>query len=502
MSVTRHQRFGSYAYDLGIYDQALWLISNGIHPYVTVRELHILGDHFTPILYLLAPIYWLENGTEFLLIFQTIALASGALPLYLLASRGAESRSIGLLAGITYLAYPALRGVNLFDFHPIALATPCVLFALDFAERRKAIPFSITSVILAMCKQEAALMAAALGVWYAIRWRQPRALSVAVAGAVWLLIALSAQARLSGSTESAYAELYSHYGHSTPEIVRTFLLQPWVPLGALSGEEQRRYLFLILAPLALLPICAPRILWLALIPLTLNLFSNRTAMREIDYQYTSLVTPVLFAAAATALAGTRPGRPRRVAACAWAACAFVAALSVVPRQQRAVVTLMAEGERPDLRQALATIPPAASVSATQSLVPHLAHRKGIYLFPNPFWPLVTGPSRQALRQQLGFDHPPLDEASFQNALRESDVEYLVLGYELNLRRGTFPLAASEHLPLLTEVLRSPAYGVVHTSGGLWILKRGADHIAGLKRLGLESAVTRGQFRAHVSRLLE
>ena len=59
-------------FDLAIFDQAVWLISRGETPFVTVRGLHILADHFSIILYLLAPLYWLAATPKTLLLAQTV----------------------------------------------------------------------------------------------------------------------------------------------------------------------------------------------------------------------------------------------------------------------------------------------------------------------------------------------------------------------------------------------------------------------------------------------
>jgi hypothetical protein len=56
-SVLRHESFHSTAFDLAIFDQAVYLISQGQTPFVTVRNLHILGDHAALILYPIALLY-------------------------------------------------------------------------------------------------------------------------------------------------------------------------------------------------------------------------------------------------------------------------------------------------------------------------------------------------------------------------------------------------------------------------------------------------------------
>jgi uncharacterized membrane protein len=498
MVLSRHRQFGSYAYDLGIYDQALWLISRGYRPYVTVRELHILGDHFTPILYPLAMLYRMPQPTANLLLFQTAALALGAWPLYRIGRRMPGSPGVGLLAAATYLLYPPLRGVNLFDFHPIALATPGVLFALDFAAERRMRPFLLACIWTLLCKQEAAAVVACLGLWYAARWKQPNALILMVGGAAWFFTALRVQAHFAGMDQSSYVELYSHLGDTPVEIMRMFLLTPWVPLLSLDAKETLSYLLLLLAPVALLPLRTPGLIWLLAFPLALNLFSNRYYMRQIHFQYTALLTPVLLAAATVALTRVPPRLPRHLAAAAWTLCTLLAALTVIPIEQRSTLNSTFSVEDAALTQAiLADIPAHASVCATQNLVPHLAQRRRIYMFPNPFWPLATGPGRQALQQQRGDNHPPLDRPLIRQALMESEVDYLVLGYRLNIRSNPFPLLEWEHVPLLAEVLRAPTYGLIRSDAGIWVLKRGAAHEAGLRHLGLDPLDTTEQFEARV-----
>ena len=82
-----YKRFALTAYDLGIYDQAVWLISRFHNPFITVRGLPLLADHFDPILFLLAPLYWIWASPKTLLVAQTLALGIGAWPIYLIAMR-------------------------------------------------------------------------------------------------------------------------------------------------------------------------------------------------------------------------------------------------------------------------------------------------------------------------------------------------------------------------------------------------------------------------------
>ena len=53
----RHAWFQTSSWDLGIFDQATYLISQGLAPNSTLLNFHILGDHGSLVLY---PIGWLS----------------------------------------------------------------------------------------------------------------------------------------------------------------------------------------------------------------------------------------------------------------------------------------------------------------------------------------------------------------------------------------------------------------------------------------------------------
>src|SRR3989344_5779290 len=68
IAITLHNRFMTFGLDLGYFDEAIWKISRGIFPYSGVGCIWLLEDHFQPILYFLAPLYFLWENVRILLI--------------------------------------------------------------------------------------------------------------------------------------------------------------------------------------------------------------------------------------------------------------------------------------------------------------------------------------------------------------------------------------------------------------------------------------------------
>src|SRR3990170_4043061 len=79
-TIAHHATFNTYAWDLGIYNQALWSTAfSGKFFYYTcelyfVQNGSFFGIHFAPILLFLLPLYYLFPSPEFLLSFQSLIL--------------------------------------------------------------------------------------------------------------------------------------------------------------------------------------------------------------------------------------------------------------------------------------------------------------------------------------------------------------------------------------------------------------------------------------------
>ncbi|HEY9611226.1 MAG TPA: DUF2079 domain-containing protein [Allocoleopsis sp.] len=84
-SSVRHALFQSTGWDLGIFDQAIYLISQGQPPISSLIKVHILGDHAAWVFYPLALLYKIYPDVHWLFAVQALALALGALPTYYLA---------------------------------------------------------------------------------------------------------------------------------------------------------------------------------------------------------------------------------------------------------------------------------------------------------------------------------------------------------------------------------------------------------------------------------
>jgi uncharacterized membrane protein len=258
-----------------------------------------LAAHVDPILVVLAPLWWIWPSPDLLLVAQAIAVAVGALPVYWLARKHLGSAHSALGFALAYLLYPATGWLTLNEFHPVALATPLLLFAFWYLDEDRLLPFTALAIAAAACKEEIALVVAGFGIWYALshkRWLAGAAIA-GVAG-LWAAIAIAVVIpHYNAGAESDFYGRYSEVGGSAGGILKTALTHPLRIVEAAFSARDLHYLLELVAPLAGLCLLAPIVLVAALPELAINLLSSTTTQTSIHFHYTAgLIPPLVIAA--------------------------------------------------------------------------------------------------------------------------------------------------------------------------------------------------------------
>src|ERR1700730_14677091 len=169
LSVLRHRSYHSFGFDLGLFDQVFWNTTQGRPFESTMSQAlpiphSLLGDHFSPAFWLLVPFYLAFPHPETLVVIQTLLLALGAWPVYLLA-RLKLPAGYPLVWVVAYFLFLPLAYVNLDDFHEVALAVAPIGFALYFVETGRRAAFLACLALAFLVKEEMALVGAAFGAY-------------------------------------------------------------------------------------------------------------------------------------------------------------------------------------------------------------------------------------------------------------------------------------------------------------------------------------------------
>ncbi len=397
LAVLQHRAFWTGRFDVGNLAQAVWSTAHGDVLSVTGltgRQISRLGAHFDPLVAAFAPLWLLWPDPSLLLVCQAAAVATGAIPVYLLGRRHLESEWAAAGFALAYLLHPATQWLVLDDFHPVALATPLLLWGFWFLDTDRLVPFAATAAAACLTKEQIGLVVAAMGLWYALRPAARKAgLAIAAAGTLVSLLAVTVVVPFfAPGGGSPFAGRYAEVGGSPGGMARTAVTDPAALIAATTEGRDVGYLGDLLLPLLGLPLLAPLAALTAAPELLLNLLSDTRTQTSIHFHYTAGAIPGLMVAAVLGAARLRRrfGWARRPEGRAVVVSTLVAGVLLGPLPIWAHVPFGAElGAREHVvgahaavaERALRVIPDDAAVSATNTLGAHLSARRRVFSFP-------------------------------------------------------------------------------------------------------------------------
>jgi uncharacterized membrane protein len=192
LALVRFERFEPTSYDNAIFEQAISGYAHLQAPIVPIKgpDFNLLGDHFSPIIALVAPAYRAFPTAQTLMVAQAVLIA---LSVYVVASLAL--RRLGLWAGggiaVAYGLSFGLQSAVEANFHEIAFGVPLLALAgAAYVERRYGSVVA-WSLPLLLVKEDLGITVALIGLvlWFAGERRRGTWLAVA-GGAGFLLVIL------------------------------------------------------------------------------------------------------------------------------------------------------------------------------------------------------------------------------------------------------------------------------------------------------------------------
>ena len=455
LSVFRYLRLDPGSWDLGIFTEYVKQVAHLHAPVVAIRGagFNLLGDHFQPIVGLLAPFFRVFPTPETLLVAQALLIAASVIPV----CRAAQellgvwaSRGIGLAYAFSW----GLQQMVTFDFHEIAFAVPLLAFSLSALVRRRLRPAVAWALPLVFVKEDQGFTVAAIGLVIAgyglavLRARR-RGAPAPVRGwdaaprqepATWIRAGVLLAAWGLAWSVLAIAIIVPHFnpahhyqywsdggvvgpgGHLSVTGLAHQLTQ--------SAGEKLWTTFLILLPVAFLALRSPVAL-IALPSLALRFVSTNNYFWGTAWHYNATVMPIVFLAAVDAMASFRAGSARRAGPARRRAPPWLPAPGEAVARYGAVVMVVIAGwlafrfpldglwhaQTYDItphvsaeEAAMARVPDGVTVETTLSMLASLAARDDTYWIGTA--PKRPGPAFVVLDADDGGSPPPSGMLAF------------------------------------------------------------------------------------------
>ena len=287
-SYIRYQVFQS-GFDFAIFAQAIWNTWHGNFLYSSIKGgICLLGDHVSPFLALLAPLYGIWNDPVVLLLAQAVVATSAVFPLFLIGREVLKSEKLALIFVIAFALYLPLRNAVRFDFHPEVMGDALMLWAFYFMLKDRLTISSVFLVATLATKEIACAPVAMFGLY--CWWFRKKA----AFGIVWFLIAVAYFALcIFVVAPYFFGQKYFYLANYTS----------WQTYGFSAFSRYifqistLTYLKKIFLPLGLFSFLSLPAFLLTLPILVQNLTTPNVLVRSIYFQYTSLLTSAVFISA-------------------------------------------------------------------------------------------------------------------------------------------------------------------------------------------------------------
>jgi len=402
--IARYKAFWSSTYDFGIFAQMFEnMAKTGLQITSVERNMRLshFAVHFSPIYYLLLPVYMIFRSPESLLVMQTAAVALGAFPLALIARKFKLSNTNILLIIITYLFYPALNGGLFFDFHENKFLTVLILWLIYFMISAtldnsknlvKYIFVYVFALLVLTVKEDSFLYVFCMALYMLtlkkdgkfVRWNILSGTAIAGMSILYFLFSTYwLQTRGLGVMTYRY-DLFLKIGEDGfGAMIVNVIKNPALLLGSLiSVPEKLEFLLYMLIPLCFLPFISKKLNFVLLIVpmIIMNLATDYIYQYDVNFQYTYGVTALLFFLAVKNLSKINTRHIAKI-------CVMMACFSIILFTSKNFnrihsyhfVYYTRRSEFIETEEMLKQIPMDASVSASTFIVPHLIKRENVYM---------------------------------------------------------------------------------------------------------------------------
>lgn len=381
--IVKYNNYNVYGYDHGIFAQMFHNMKETGQMVTTYERNELMSHfkvHFSPIFYLLLPLYMIFPSSQALLIINGFIIISGIVPLMFLCKRFKLSDISTLLFCVCYAIYPTFIGNGLWGLHENAFLAPLILWLFYFSEKDCTIGAVIFAVLLLCVKEDAAMYLAIIALYYIVSGKSLArnfillALSLLCFGAVTMLMQKYGLGIMSASRFGNYIGKDG----SLFTLIRSVIENPAFTLSQVFTQEKLLFLLQMFAPLCFLPLMGkkPARLILLIPMLLINLMTRYSYGYNIYFQYTLGSAAILFYLSVAAY--SEMGEKRKKTLICATLCSTVMACSTYLSPGYLGRTDAVKQRNDEIAQALSVIPENASVAATDSPAGNLTERDKLY----------------------------------------------------------------------------------------------------------------------------
>lgn len=386
VTILMYKAFWTPTYDFGIFSQMFYYMKETLLPLSTCERDTLLSHfavHFSPVFYLILPVYFIFPSPITLLVCQGLISLSGVVPLYLLCKKYKQTNLCTAFLCLCYVGSPALTGGNLYYLHENVFLTPLLLWLFYFCDKKKYVPSLVFATLTMLVKEDAPIYVIIFGLYLLLSKKDKKLGTILISVAtVYFVTAVGLLKTFGLGVMSNRFDNFNKTGEATNlvGVIMTAFSNPAYVISEMFENDRIMFLLQLFIPLGFVPFFTKKLSrYILLLPMVvINLLSDYGYQHDMSYQYVfGTLAFVIYLCVINSADVEITKRTKYLFVCGISSVMvfvsmYYSRLEVVESYKNNM------DEHRAMAQAIELIPEDASVSATTFLVSNLSQRDEVY----------------------------------------------------------------------------------------------------------------------------
>ena len=378
-------------YDLTIFYQAITGYSRLSSPESNLlylgqgQSVNILGEHFQPIIAILAPLVWIWPDPRVLLLAQAALVCISLWPIWTFTRRRFGHHYSLVVMACYAVSWPIASMVG-FDFHEIAFAVPLLAWMVESLDRKNYWWVVVLSCLLLLVREDLGFVAITVAILLALERQFKHALLVSLAAAVSLVFAFFWVIPHFSPTANVRLFTYSKLGSTPLAAIEEIFHKPWLVLQEAFRPTIKAFTFLLLILPSALACLGSRYVLIG-VPLIFEyLLNDRPILWVTSFHYWAPLAPITTLAAVDAIGKLKLTNGKKVFLeklwLIYISIFAIAGLSFLPFSYKFgwfdSAFYRSSPQNESIEKAIEIIPQGVCVEADNHVLPHLVADRKVF----------------------------------------------------------------------------------------------------------------------------
>lgn len=387
IGVIKYLTFNSYNFDLGIPSQMFYYMKKTGLPLTTCERDILLSHfaiHFSPIYYLILPLYFIFSSPITLQICSAILIASGIIPIYLLCKSHKLPNLVTIIICFIYSIYTPAICSTYFDFHEIMFLLPLFLWLFYYYEKNNNILFTIFTILILLTKEDAAIYLMVFSIYMIFDNNKKKGFITLISSIIYFIIVVSLINKYGQAvmTNRYYNLILTNTSSEMIEVFKTIITNPGYFIKQLitsknNSNEKIYYYLKIFLPFGFCIFNTKKFKnYILLVPIIYITMTTYNYSYNINFQYNYPIYAFLFYLFIITIDENK--NYNYLFMCIVGTTLMFSTYSLPVFIQNVSNYIEYNTYYKEKHNFINTVPPTASVTADTSYIPHISKRDELY----------------------------------------------------------------------------------------------------------------------------